>query len=152
PLDPLAGCDWDGWIAPGEAPAVADPAHGRLWTANARVVDDEALRLVGDGGYALGARQQQIRDRLFARGRFDEADLLDLQLDDRALFMERWWMLLREVLEAPAVADDDLLRALSDASAVWNGRAAVDSASYRMARAFRLQVHEVLLERLFAAA
>src|SRR5690606_4204385 len=84
--------------------------------------------------------------------RFDEADLLDLQLDDRALFMERWWMLLREVLEAPAVADDDLLRALSDASAVWNGRAAVDSASYRMARAFRLQVHEVLLERLFAAA
>ena len=33
-----------------------------MWTANARVVDGETLAKVGDGGYALGARQAQIRD------------------------------------------------------------------------------------------
>jgi penicillin amidase len=152
PMDPLAGCGWDGWLAPGEAPALLDPPEARLWTANARVVDGAALALVGDGGYALGARQRQIRDRLFARERFDEQALLDIQLDDRALFLERWWVLLRGVLESAGAAADPLLAALSDASAVWNGRAAVDSASYRIARAFRLAVHEKLLERLFADA
>lgn len=150
PMDPLAGCDWDGWVEADAAPALVDPPEGRLWTANARVVDGDALRLVGDGGYALGARQRQIRDALFARQVFDEQALLDLQLDDRALFLERWWVLLRQVVEAPGAAGDPQLAALSDASAVWNGRASVDSASYRIARAFRLAVHEALLDRALA--
>jgi penicillin amidase len=44
------------------------------------------LALLGDGGYALGARAQQIRDGLLERDQFDEADFLALQLDDRACF------------------------------------------------------------------
>jgi penicillin amidase len=47
---------WDGWLEPGEYPRIVDPEDGLLWTANARVVDGEALRLVGDGWYAGGAR------------------------------------------------------------------------------------------------
>ena len=52
--------------------------------ANARVVDGETLAAVGDGGYTLGARAAQIRDDLQAKQRFDEHDLLAVQLDDRA--------------------------------------------------------------------
>src|SRR5699024_6124184 len=63
-------------IATDRSPAIVDPPDHRLWTANARVVDGEALALVGDGGYALGARQQQIRDLLLARDTFTEQDLL----------------------------------------------------------------------------
>ena len=152
PMDPRGGCGWSGWYEPADVPALVDPPHGRLWTANARVVDGAALAMLGDGGYALGARQQQIRDALLAGERFDEPALLDLQLDDRALFLERWWQLLREVLEAPEHSGDEALQSLSRASAVWNGRASVDSASYRIARAFRLEVHERLLERALAPA
>ena len=46
--------------------------------------------MLGDSGYALGARAKQIRDALYARPRLGERDLLAIQLDDRALFLARW--------------------------------------------------------------
>jgi penicillin amidase len=57
---------WDGWLAPEEYPRVVDPASGRIFTANARVVGGDKLARVGVGGYDLGARQGQIRDGLLA--------------------------------------------------------------------------------------
>lgn len=54
-------------ISTTRSPVLVDPANGRLWTANARVVDDEGLAVLGDGGYALGARSKQIRDGLLAK-------------------------------------------------------------------------------------
>jgi penicillin amidase len=67
------------------------PPNHRLWTANGRVLDGEALASVGNGGYDLGARARQIRDLLAIQERFDEHDLLAIQLDDRAVFLQRWW-------------------------------------------------------------
>src|SRR3546814_14359907 len=64
-------------------------------------VGDGDLQRVGDGGYDLGARAAQIRDGLFARQRFGERDLLAIQLDDRALFLQRWWQLLRDEAARP---------------------------------------------------
>src|SRR5690606_34289870 len=87
-------------------PTVASPTADRIWTANARVVDGPALELVGDGGYALGVRAAQIRDALRAGSRFDEGDLLAIQLDDRAVLLERWHALLLEraaAAQAPAL-------------------------------------------------
>src|SRR5690606_38814722 len=46
-------------IATNRSPAVVDPPGHRLWTANSRVVGGEAESLVGNGGYAFGARQRQ---------------------------------------------------------------------------------------------
>lgn len=120
-------------------PTVASPTADRIWTANARVVDGTALATIGDGGYALGARGAQIRDALRARDRFDERDLLAIQLDDRALFLERWHALL---LERARVQDAPALRALADASTDWDGRASVDSTGYRLVRAWRNAVNE----------
>ena len=151
PLDPARGCDWDGWLDADASASLElrDPASGRLWSANARVADGAALRLIGDGGYDLGARQRQIRDGLFARQRFAEADLLAIQLDDRALFLQRWWRLLRSVVER---SDDPALRRLEAASRQWQGHAATDAVSYRIARGFRGLVLESVLDGLLAPA
>ena len=131
------------------APALHYPFAGRAWTANTRVVDDAALQAIGDGGYVLGARGAQIRDALFARESFDEAALLAIQLDDRAVFLTRWWELLREeAAREPSPA----LSALAEAAAEWDGRASVDSVSYRLVRAWRLAVMERMADGLLAPA
>jgi penicillin amidase len=78
---------WFGWLSPADYPRVVNPASGAIWTANARVVDGDALKAIGDGGYALGARATQIRDRLLALDSATEAHMLAIQLDDRALFL-----------------------------------------------------------------
>jgi penicillin G amidase len=124
------------------------PAH-RLWTANNRTLDGDVLQQVGDAGYALGARARQIRDDLLARSTWTERDLLAVQLDDRALFLQPWWTLLRG--EAARV-HTPALRALGDAAHAWPARASADSTSYRIARAWRLAVNERLLDGLTAPA
>src|SRR3546814_6545821 len=112
-------------------------------------VGDGDLQRVGDGGYDLGARAAQIRDGLFARQRFGERDLLAIQLDDRALFLQRWWQLLRD--EA-ARAKSPALTGLADAAAQWGGRASTDSARYRIVRALRLAVVMRITDDLTAPA
>ncbi len=144
----LAGDLWQGWLIAEAYPRVVDPPTGRLWTANARVVDGHMLALVGDGGYDNGARAGQIRDGLSARDQFDESALLAIQLDDRARLMERWWRLLIELISR--TPDDESTKDLLEAAKVWDGCACIDSVSYRMARAFRLYVHEAVMRGLEA--
>lgn len=139
PLRPLEGCDWAGWHPANAAlqPEVLDPPSGRLWSANARMTEGELLALIGDSGYALGARQKQIADALNRRGPWDEPALLALQLDDRAIFLERWNHLLRQVAaQLPEAEGSEIVDAATD----WNGHAAIDSAGFRLSRAFRLEV------------
>ncbi|MDF2481520.1 MAG: penicillin acylase [Stenotrophomonas indicatrix] len=131
------------------APSLVDPASHRLWTANSRVVDEATLATVGNGGYDLGARGRQIRDLLATQEHFDEHDLLAIQLDDRAVFLQRWWVLLHQVVEH---SDDPALKRLSTTSSHWDGRAAIDSVSYRVVREFRTQVLDTLTDALLAPA
>jgi len=131
------------------APRVVDPPAGRLWTANNRVLDGADLARVGNGGYALGARARQVRDDLAAKPRWNERDLLAVQLDDRALFLQRWWKLLRD---QAASANTPALRALAGAAAKWDGRADAASTSYRIVRAWRRAVNARLLDGLTAPA
>ncbi|KGK59170.1 penicillin acylase [Xanthomonas cannabis pv. phaseoli] len=116
------------------APALIDPPSHRLWTANSRVVDAQQLATLGNAGYDLGARAQQIRDALFARQRFSERDLLAIQLDDRAVLLTRWWQVLRGVV---AHSNDPALQQIEVATRRWSGHASTDSASYRIVREFR---------------
>ena len=151
PLRPLEGCDWaQDWLPPETVPRLLDPPTHRLWTANSRVVDFDALRRVGDGGYDLGARQSQIRDQLLAKDQFSEADLLAVQLDDRALFLQPWWQRLRTELER--AGDTPALAALEAATRERPARASVDSVSYRAARGFRGLLIEAFSAQLFAPA
>ncbi|SDK17539.1 penicillin acylase family protein [Microbulbifer yueqingensis] len=129
---------WDGYLDNSEQPRVYNPPSNRIWTANSRVMDGPRLAVMGNHGYALGARQQQIRDALFAADSFTEQDLLELQLDDRALFLERWQQQLLALLDRN---EDyaDVRRELEQ----WGGRASADSVGYRIVRNYRLKFLEM---------
>lgn len=126
---------WDGYLESSEYPRIVNPKHGRIWTANARVVSGELLDLVGRGGYALGARQQQIEKGLFARDQLNESDFLEIALDDRAVFLERWQQLL-----LASIAENPALQELKQYVSEWEGRASATSLGYLAVKRFREQV------------
>ncbi|MCL1561274.1 penicillin acylase family protein [Xanthomonas nasturtii] len=131
------------------APALIDPPSHRLWTANSRIVDAQQLATLGNAGYDLGARAQQIRDALFARQRFNERDLLAIQLDDRAVLLTRWWQLLRSVVEH---SKDPALQQIASATRDWDGHASTQSAGYRIVREFRSKTIDAVEAGLLAPA
>ena len=147
---------WDGWLKPAEVPVIANPAEGLLWTANQRLVGGAALATVGDAGYDHGARGGQIRDdlrKLVASGKKAvPADLLAIQLDDRAVYLERWQKFLLTVLTDEAVARKSARGEMRDAVRQWSGHAAIDSAAYRIVRGFHNKVADRVLAPFFAAA
>ncbi|HWS25644.1 MAG TPA: penicillin acylase family protein, partial [Xanthomonadales bacterium] len=148
PIDAAsADSGWQGWYSGSDIPSVVDPPSGRLWSANARTVSGVEAMRIGDGGYTNGARARQIRDGLLAKQQLSEADLLAIQLDDRALFLERWHALLQQTL---AQCSEPELVALGEAISDWNGRADADTRAYRLVRDFRLRTHQRFLQ-LFAA-
>jgi penicillin amidase len=137
---------WDGWLRPDEYPNVIDPEAGRIWTANNRVANQADQRVLGYGGLAMGARAAQIRDGLAALEQATPQDLLAIQLDDRSLFLERWRDLLLATLDDEAISTDPRLAELRDVvEQTWTGRASVDSAAYRMVRAFRFDVGDKVM-------
>jgi penicillin amidase len=130
------GHAWSGYVNPRENPRVVDPPQGHLWTANNPVATGPDLRLIGDGGYALGARAAQIRGGLEGLAtRASERDLLSIALDDRALMLERWRELALETLaRAPSDSLRDLFAEVVGEN--WSGRAEPTSVSYRLVRNF----------------
>ena len=130
-------------------PAIFNPPSNRLWTANNRVTDGTDLATIGDSGYALGARAKQIRDDLFAKNQFTEKDLLAIQLDDRTLFLERWWKQLRALVQS---SNDPVLQRIEAATRQWDAHASADAVSYRIVRAWRLAVLDRIEKGLMAPA
>ncbi|UCF37114.1 MAG: penicillin acylase family protein [Acidobacteriota bacterium] len=134
---------WDGWLTPEEYPRLVDPSEGLLWTANARMVGGEMLTRIGVSGFDIGARAGQIRDALRRLERASESDMLAIQLDDRALFLERWRNLILELLDQDSLAGSpgrrEFRRLVADG---WSGRASIDSVGFRLTRTFRLQAFE----------
>lgn len=148
---PTAG--WTGWRSPEEYPRIIDPAAGRLWTANARTIDIETwLAFMGDGMYDNGARAAQIRDDLLALTSASAADMLNMQTDDRALFLIRWRDVLLELLDEPALPGRPLRAEARKFIEDWSGRAAAEDVGYRLVRAMRLQIRQDVFESLTATA
>jgi penicillin G amidase len=150
PLRPSAwleeGTGWDGWIPRSESPRLLDPPQGFAWSANARVVGGAAFALIGNGDYASAARARQIRDRLAALGRASTADMLAIQLDDRADYVARWQPVFRQALARAGEAEAERL------VAGWSGRAATDDAGYRLLREFEQDVTARTFETIAAEA
>ena len=140
---------WQGWRDPATYPRVFNPPAGRIWTANNRVVGAERLAAIGDGSPDRGARAQQIRDELLAipAGQATEADMLRIQLDDRALFLVRWRDLLLGLLDAGALRDKPARAAMRKQVETWDPHAATGAVGYRLVREF----HEALERRTFDA-
>ncbi|GLX79309.1 peptidase [Thalassotalea insulae] len=132
---------WDGYLTEDQYPRILNPATDRLWTANARVVGGQMQEKIGNGGYALGARAQQIRDALFAETHFDEKKLLAIALDDRALFLKPWQhFLLDKVLTTEAITNKPLWQQAKEILQTEHLSASVNSVSYRLVRNFRLNL------------
>ena len=141
---------WHGWLAPHEYPQVADPESGLIWTANSRIAEGGVLTHLGTNGFRLGARAQQIRDALAALDRPEIADMLAIQLDDRALLQQEWRDLLLEAMAADDAASYSWNSQLRNILERWDGRAGIDSVSYRVIREFRLGVLEAVLHELLS--
>lgn len=141
---------WTGLLPPEKAPAILSPPEGRLWTANNRLVGHHALTLLGDGGYASPPRAAQIRDRLATLENAQPADLLELALDDRALFLTRWQQLALEVLTPDAIAKNSSRAEFRRLAETWNARASTDSVGYRLIREFRTTTAHLALTPIFA--
>jgi penicillin G amidase len=159
------------WRTRSDAPQLFDPPIGRLWTANARATSDpEALAAIGaeaavlGAQYDLGARARQIRDALLGQSApATPREMLHIQLDDRALFLARWRDLMLTLTASPAggsgtapgegPATSAVLRAEAHRLlASWDGRAAVDSAGYRLTRAYRDRTAHAVWQMLLASA
>lgn len=140
---------WDGLRDPEEIPVDFASGVGRLWTANQRILGGETLTLLGDGAYDRPARAAQLRDRLATLEKATPKDLLALQLDDRALFLERWQKLLLAVLTPEAIAQKKSRAELREFAAKWEGRASTDSVSYRLVRSFHAAAAERVLAPIF---
>lgn len=143
------------WRDASMAPSIIDPEVGRLWSANSRHVEGQLERVLGndeaDGGmfYDTGVRARQIRDRLLALDSpATTADMLSIQLEDRALLLERWQGLLLALLDEEAIAAKPRRADYRAEIENWGGRAAADSVGYRIVRAFRLETRRATWDML----
>ncbi|OLF79238.1 hydrolase [Alteromonas sp. W12] len=121
-------------------PMVLNPDMGRIWTANARVISADDFKIWGDGGYALGARGQQIRDRLFEKDTFTETDFYAIQLDNHARFLIPWQHLLYGLLNMQDIEFKPDLAYLN----TWDECACEDSVGYTLVKYFRQEVVQTL--------
>lgn len=129
-----------------DLPVVLNPESQRLWTANARVISTKDLPRFGNGGYALGARGQQIRDRLYDYEQFDETRFYQIQLDNEARFLMPWQQRLLKVLRVNSGQFKQDIAYLQD----WQSCACSDSVGYTLVRRFRSAVISDLLEPVFS--
>jgi penicillin G amidase len=146
------------WTTAADHPQVQDPPLGRLWSANARVASDARQQeLIGGelaalgAEYDLGARAGQIRDDLLALTTpATPADMLRIQLDDRALFLTRWRTLLLGLMDADSVRGSPQRAAFRRLIETWDAHAGVDSVGYRLLRAFRERTQQAVWDMLLA--
>ncbi len=138
---------WDGWLSIDRHPRILDPPSGRLWTANARVVDGDNRQLLGEGNYADGVRARIIRDELFATGTATPDRMLQIQLSDDGRFLERWRARLLEAL-TPQVRGTSPARAefARLLETTWSGRASIESVAYRLTRHTRAVVSRLAFD------
>jgi penicillin G amidase len=143
---------WSGWYTPGEYPEHYGGNIDFIWNANNRMVGGAEFVRLGDGGYDTGARARQIRDDLRQLQSATQKEMLDIQLDDRALFLDRWHNQLLSVLAIPGTLQNpdriEFWRRLED----WSGRADVGSIAYRLVREYRDKVARLVFEPVSNAA
>ncbi|TMP73210.1 penicillin acylase family protein [Pseudoalteromonas sp. S1608] len=128
-------------------PFVKNPESGRLWTGNSRVVSAEDNARFGNGGYALGARATQIRDRLFEKQQFNEGDFYQLQLDNQARFLTPWHSLLLEQLKQQPEHNADYINALDN----WQQCACSTSVGYTLVKTYRDELINILFSSIEAS-
>ncbi|MFN0066985.1 MAG: penicillin acylase family protein [Limisphaerales bacterium] len=141
---------WDGWLKPEEHPRAGSPEVSRVFSGNQRKLGTAGYRALARADHPFGARARQIRDDLAALTNATVADMVAIQLDDRALLLEPWRRLLLDTLRHPrasAIFTNDPVQ-VAELVTPWNGRATPDSVAYRLVRGFRDTTTYLLFEPL----
>ncbi|MCS0660651.1 penicillin acylase family protein [Massilia terrae] len=150
PLAGDGGATWSGLLPPADYPRIVNPADGQLSTANNRQLKGVNEQLIGDGGFDIGARNQQLRENVRALGaKVTVPAAFQASLDDRALFIAPWRERALRALDAQALAghpERAEFRRMLETS--WDGHASVGSGGYLLARNYMWALQELL----FAAA
>jgi penicillin amidase len=141
---------WNGFLPAADVPTITNPSSGRLWTANQRMLGGDQLGRIGDGGYPAPFRAAQVRDDLAALEHASPKDLLAVQLDVRAPYLDRWQKRLLSVLTPEAIAEKSSRGKLRELVQSWEGRASADSVSYRLVRNFRNATAEAVFTPIYA--
>ena len=147
------------WTTEGDHPRIVDPPAGRIWTANARPTDDERQEAAIGGdlaslgsGYDLGARARQIRDDLMAlEGPATPAQMLQIQLDDRAVFLTRWRDFLLGLIDDESMRGHPKRAEFRKLVESWKARADVDSVGYRLVRGYRTETENAVWQMIARA-
>lgn len=141
---------WNGWLSAAEHPRLSSPAVTRVFSANQRKLGSPSYLALEQAEGHLGARAKQIRDALAGLTNATAADMVAIQLDNRALLLEHWRALLLTTLRQPSagvMVTNDLAWIINVVSN-WNGRATPDSVAYRLVRGFRATTFEYVFEPL----
>ncbi|MEX3687441.1 penicillin acylase family protein [Paraburkholderia sp. BR14263] len=145
---------WQGYRTPDAYPVRVDPPAGRIWTANNRTLPLEEVAQIGDAGTDLGARATQIRNDLLALPHAGERDMLAVQTDDRAFWIEYWRRVALDALDARALDGHPQRAEFQRLVQAWDGRAEVNAVGYRLVRAFYDSLYEAwfgVLDKQMAA-
>lgn len=124
-----------------DLPQSINPELARLWTANARAVSVKDNARLGDGGYALGARNVQIYEGLMSSELFDEQAFYRLQRDNRAHFLQPWQAYLLSVLLSQKASFKEDIELVQN----WQACACEGSVGYTLVKGFR----DAVLSQLF---
>lgn len=142
--------NWTGYLPHTAYPQIYQPQSGQLWTANSRMIGGKDLELIGNGGYDLGARGQQIRDALSASAHHNEQSLHAIQLDHRALMLARWQQLLLDTVLTKDFVAEHQLQSYRDYVMKDASQASIGSVGYSLVRAFRTKALELTFAPLTA--
>lgn len=146
---------WTGLLPADRVPVVRAQPGSVLWSANQRMLGDEEFEKLGDGGYNAVARAVRLRDLAQALARKsagsppEASACLEVALDDRGVFLDRWQKKLLEVLTPAATAGHHKRATIRKLVENWQGRATVDSVSYRLVRSWRQRVASRVLDPIF---
>lgn len=147
---------WKGLVPPERMPVVRAAPGSYLWSANQRMAGGEMFGVLGDGGYEAVARAAHVRDRLGelvgkkGGGPLPPSDLLALALDDEARYLNRWYERMKRVVTPAWAAGNKEREQMRRALERWEGRASVESVSYRLVRTWRQNVANRVLAPVFA--
>ena len=142
---PVGWKEWGNWTrnrVSTEYPSLLDPVSGRLWTANNRVLLDSTL----GQDYLNPIRAYQIQKRLFSSDSMTVCDMYELQLDDEAVFFNRWNELFKKTLDLTCPRHQELFSIISN----WDHHCSSSSQGYFWIRAFREKVKQKIVSRLLA--
>lgn len=152
----VEGAGWRGVLPPERYPEVINPAAGRIWTANQRILGTPAYLALGDGGMDNGARAATIREGLMRLGKAGPADMLALQLDEGLPMLQPWHERLVQSVRrirdqqggSNRVAWEETLQQLE----AWNRRADKDSLAVAPTSRFRRMTAALLYEPILRRA